>query len=152
MPGAADFERAKKRIEEMAKRAKNLTPVLRVVAEDVRTFVDDRFESKTGPTGASWAPMAESTRRQRGDDASLMIDTARLRQSIAVVVGKSEMRVGTNVEYGAYHQLGAARLPARRFLPFTPDGGALEMAGPAGQLWSGAIESVREYIITGEIA
>lgn len=151
MAGAADFERVKKRIEEMAKRAKNLTPVLRVVAEDVRTFVDDRFESKTDPTGAAWAEMAKSTRRRRGDDANLLIDTARLRQSIAVVVGKTDMRVGTNVEYGAYHQLGASRLPARRFLPFSPDGDELEMAGPAGQLWRGAIDGVREYIVTGKI-
>jgi phage virion morphogenesis protein len=151
MAGAEDFARAKRRIEDMAKRAKDLTPVLRVVGEDVRTFVDDRFETKTDPTGAAWAPMAESTRRQRGDDASLMVDTARLRQSTAVVVARTQMRVGTNVEYGTYHHVGTGRLPSRRSLPFSQSGRELEMAGPAGELWRGAIESVREYIITGEI-
>lgn len=196
MPGAADFERAQKRIEEMKARAKNLRPALMVLAQDLRTFVDDRFATSTAPDGQPWAELSESALRSRARraagpsvrrnalvgplpegvrrttrrawtrsrarramaavfDAKILIDTARLRQSITTKVGRSDLTVGTNVVYAGVHQFGSddGATPPRPFLPFTSAGGrvvAIE-GGPATALWTRIREAVRGYIATGRV-
>lgn len=52
-------------LREVAARLSNMTPVLQVVAADVRTLIDDRFEQTTTPTGQPWAELSEATLMQR---------------------------------------------------------------------------------------
>lgn len=194
----ATAEEVKKRVSDIQARAKNLRPVLTVLAQDLRTFVDDRFATSTGPNGRPWADLSESAlesraRRAAGPsvvrnrligplpegasrtrrrawtrrrseraaaavfNAKPLIDTGRLRQSIATRVGRTELAVGTNVVYGGTHQFGSedGLVPARPFLPFSSSatGSSVEpvTTGPAQQLWDRIRESVRAFILTGQI-
>lgn len=179
MAGADDFLRTKRQFEEIARRLQNLRPVLTVAAEDVRTFVDDRFDTATAPDGTEWADLAPSTllsramkgtrkrkggkRRRRSIEAlhnaigavKPLVDTGRLRSSIAVRVDRTGLTVGSNVEYAEYQQLGTREgLKARRFLPFVEKSEGeyvLDTSGPAGELWKDVTKMVREYVATGRI-
>lgn len=148
MSGGDDFRAVATRLRQMAERSADPSPVLRVQAEDVRSFIDDRFASSTDPQGTAWAPFAQPPSAARGgSSAKLLVDTARLRQSIAVPVARNVMRVGTNVVYAGPQN---AR---RRFLPFIASGAswALDRVGSAGALWDGVFSAVEEYIRTGRV-
>lgn len=141
-------------LEAIAARLRDLTPITSVVAADVMTFVDDRFASGTDPSGTGWAPLAESTVRQRrGTVANPLIDTGRLRGSIFGRGERAGLRFGTNVPYAAPHQLGTRRMPRRAFLPVDSAGSAFSLStgGLAGQFWAEARERIRRFIRTGEV-
>lgn len=58
-------------LREVAARLANMTPILEVVAADVRTIIDDRFENLNTPSGQPWAELSEAAlmaraRRVRG--------------------------------------------------------------------------------------
>lgn len=178
MAASDDFKSAAQRMEEIAKRLKNLKPVLTVAAEDLRKFVDNRFESSSAPDGEEWQDLSPTTimrRAQRGKrrgkngrrrklstqalhnaigNVKPLVDTGRLRQSITTRVDNGSVYVGTNTAYAAVHQWGGAEIPARPFLPFVKAGEnqyTIDMSGPAGALWTDIIAMVREYIATGQI-
>lgn len=135
-------------------RAADLQPVLAIIAEDTRTLIDDGFVGAISPSGASWQRLAPSTvRRRRRGSFKPLIDTGRLRGSIGTSVGARSLSVGTNVQYGAFHQIGTSKIPARPFLPFEEVGGEweLERRGPAGRHWLEAEDTIRRYIETGEL-
>jgi phage gpG-like protein len=67
----------------------------------------NHFAEQAGPEGP-WPPT------RRGGTA--LVDTGRLRGSITHAVFPDEVRVGTNVHYGKYHQMGTSRIPRRMFL------------------------------------
>lgn len=171
MAGADDFARAKKELEEMAARLKNPKPVLTVAAQDLTTFVDDRFETSTGPDGSEWKELDPRTvaarrgqtrktksgkRKKRTDAGSvqILVDTGRLRQSIATKIEGNTLTVGTNVEYAGVHQFGGEDVPARPYLPVVETGEgqyAPEARGPAGKLWADLQAMFHEYVTTGKI-
>lgn len=62
----------------------------------------DRFDRETAPNGAKWTP----SMRAEVEGGKTLTDTGRLKSSIAYESNASEIRVGTNVIYGAIHQLG----------------------------------------------
>lgn len=78
-----------------------------------------RFESGRGPDDMPWTP----SRRATAQGGQTLVDSARLRDSITHRADADEVEVGTNVVYGAIHQLGSADdgsaprgIPARPFL------------------------------------
>ncbi|AKF08886.1 phage virion morphogenesis protein [Sandaracinus amylolyticus] len=141
-------------VRSAAERARDLSPILRVIAEDTKTLVDDSFDQSRSPSGAPFAPLAPATKaRRRKGSSKPLVDTGRLRNSVSASAAGNLLSVGTNVVYGATHQYGSKRVPARPFLPFAGDPAApvLEMSGPAGDHWRAVAEQIREYIITGRI-
>ncbi|KTE24459.1 MULTISPECIES: phage virion morphogenesis protein [unclassified Sphingopyxis] len=62
----------------------------------------DRFDRETAPSGARWP----KSMRAEVEGGKTLTDTARLKGSIAYESNATEIRVGTNVIYGAIHQLG----------------------------------------------
>lgn len=88
--------------------------------------VNSNFESEGRPS--PWAPLKPSTleMRTRGGVAVLQ-DSGRLKRSITMRLGEGEVSVGTNVQYGKYHQFGVLKtggkfpgktIPQRQFLMF----------------------------------
>lgn len=76
------------------------------------------FQTETGPDG-KWQPLSPRTaakrtgRRRRGSD-HILRDTTRLYRSITGESSDTEAAVGTNLIYGAIHQLGGeVKIPAR---------------------------------------
>jgi phage virion morphogenesis protein len=140
-------------LEAMAARLRDLRPVMAVVAADTMTLIDDSFAGSRAPDGSPWAPLAESTLRQRrGTTATTLVDTGRLRSSMFARGQATGIEFGTNVSYAAPHQTGARRMPRRAFLPIDGSGPyTLTATGPAGTHWQRARESIRRYIRTGEV-
>ncbi len=139
-------------LDDLQGRMNDMRPVMEVVGEDIKTFVDDRFETSTDPTGAPWAPLKpETVKRRRGSDARPLIDTSNLRNSIAARPGARSVSVGTVVPYAATHQFGSKHTPQRRFLPFTPDGTAWETRGASGEELTLIMNTIALYLTEGRI-
>lgn len=153
--GADEAARA---VEAMAERMRNLGPVLRVVASDTATLIDDSFRQLRGPDGTMWDALAPSTvaRRRRGEDGARsnvpLNDSGTLRRSVYSTSDDQAIRFGTNVPYARYHQEGTGRIPQRAFLPAETTGvPRLIESGPAGTHWRRASASIAHYIATGQV-
>jgi len=170
------IDETKRRLEEAQARARDLTPVLLVAAQDTRTLIDDAFAGGHTPEGQAWAPLSPRTlARRRGGSGNPLIDTARLRNSIQATAQGQALSFGTNVGYAAPQQFGftrsgtlkrrsysprreagspwSATVPGRAFLPVNSAGGGytLMTGGMAGQHWRRVREMVKRYIATGEV-
>jgi len=89
-----------------------------VFAEQVKTLVNDCFEKATAPDGSPWPPLAESTLvRRRRRSSRPLLDTGRLRASLAVTHDANGVYVATPVIYAAAHNYGYRAIPQRQFLP-----------------------------------
>lgn len=134
MPGA---EEAAAQLRAMSERLRDMSPLTRAIAADLRTFIDDRFRTGTDPDGRPWRPLSQTTidRRRRGrgrGSPQPLLDTGRLRGSITAVGTDRAVVFGTNVVYAPTHQFGRsdnlmfgrtpAPIPARPFLPISDDG------------------------------
>lgn len=94
--------------------------IMAAAGEDLIDGIQELFA--TAGNGA-WPPLAESTlRRRRGSEAQILVDTGRMRASIAsgsdaVRSGPAWVEVGTDVEYAVYHVSAAPRrvIPLRNF-------------------------------------
>lgn len=94
----------------------NLTPVMKGIGRVLKSNVQLGFKLSRSPAGAPWKPL----KVRKGKP---LRDTGILRNSIDYSAGKTEVEIGTNVDYAPYHQfgtkskLGNPHIPARPFLP-----------------------------------
>lgn len=107
-----------------------LSPALLAqMSDEVGALVEDQTkrriaDDKTAPDGTPWAPWsarhaARITKRNQITARSLLVGEGDLLGSIQNLVTGTEIRVGTNLEYGAVHQFGSADgggIPARPYL------------------------------------
>lgn len=150
---------AMRNLRDLAARLRDLSPVLRVAGEELRTLSSDSFRRSREPGGAPWRPLAASTiaRRRRGSSKPLL-DTGLLANSITYRATRSGVTLGTSVPYAAPHQLGAqgagrsrrVRIPARPFLPFD-EAGQYTDRGPAAAVMRRIERMVAAYITTGRV-
>ena len=93
----------------------NADNVLHGIGATLKDSTRDRLATgKTAPDGTPWARLAPKTLQRKGGD--ILIDTGQLHQSIAYDVAGDTLFVGTSKAYGAYHQFGTSKMPARPFL------------------------------------
>jgi phage virion morphogenesis protein len=124
-------------------RVADLRPVFDELGAGLVAGTLDRFERQEGPDGKPWRELADATlirraggmrafrkgsnRRTKAVErlagAQILIDSGRLMRSITHRAGRDRVEVGTNLVYGAIHQLGgkagrnrAATIPARPYL------------------------------------
>lgn len=133
-------EEVKRLFNRLSARVKDLTPAMKEIGEIVRSSVVKNFVSGGRPQ--RWKPNAAATimrgisRRQFTKKGALssgasrklskgkvLIDTARLQNSITAKAGTDRAEIGTNVEYARIHQLGGkagrgrkVTIPARPYL------------------------------------
>lgn len=95
--------------------------ILANIGRSLRTSTLERFRTETDPDGEAWIP---SIRRREGSPRPTLTLSSRLRDSIATKATDHEVRIGTNVRYGAIHQFGGTIKPkSARALQFTlPNG------------------------------
>lgn len=142
---------------EVEERSRDLTPVMAVLAEDMKTLIDDAFEAEAGPDGKLWQPLKASTlARRRGTSAKILTDTGVLRNSINARASATAIRFGTNVPYAGAHQFGVSErnLVARPFFPIRESGGKFvpQRDGlDAREFYDRALRMIADYIETGEI-
>lgn len=88
---------------------RDLSPAMRVVAEDFVTAVSDRYDN--GGDG-EWPPLAESTlraRRKHGAGAQILMDTGRAAASTHSDFGPDFAEAATEVGYMVFHTSEEAR-------------------------------------------
>ncbi|RLG91053.1 MAG: phage virion morphogenesis protein [Candidatus Hecatellales archaeon] len=121
-----DTKEIRKLLKKGQSTLKNLSPIMRDVAQLMRVSVEKNFEAegrdKTGATH-TWAPLAKSTQKRRAkykgeaNKAHPILEmTGRLKQSINTAHGRDYAQVYTGVRYGVYHQTGTRKMPARPFM------------------------------------
>lgn len=82
----------------------------RKLAEEALELAHDGFDRSISPYGVRW----KNPRRRRGLP---LLDTGRLRASIAPVWNARSFELNTNVIYAATHEFGRDNIPQRQFLP-----------------------------------
>lgn len=144
-------------LEAVRARFNDRTPVHKVVAERIRKFVDDRFDTSTDPRGNKWDELKpETVKRRRKGSSKPLVDTTHLRGNIHADAFPDVVKWGTNVIYAGTHQWGHEEggIAARGFLPVEKTGSntyARIETGPAGVLWAKCEEDVDRYIKTGKL-
>lgn len=139
-----------RKLQDVGARAKSLRPALEAGANDIKTLIDNAFYFSRDPeTGKPWRDIEQSTkdRRPQGDGGGVhkpLMDTGRLRQSIATKADARSIRFGTNVKYGPYHQYGTKHIPQRRFIPESFN------AGPAQKTAQKIVRRILNYLVHGK--
>jgi phage virion morphogenesis protein len=125
--GAPEIAR---RLDALLRVAGNRTPTIRKIGAAILFSTQRRFEREQAPDGTPWRPLAPATlaARGRGGTPQILRDSGRLYASLTYRATNDEAAVGTNVVYGAIHQLGGragrggkAAIPARPFLGLSAD-------------------------------
>ena len=108
-------------LQRLGERAANLGPAFREMGEGVKADAQQRFKASQDPYGKPWQRLKAATiaarRKGKGDgQAKPLLDTGRLRNSIASQAGANSVQVGTNLAYAAIHQFGGVINFAQRSL------------------------------------
>lgn len=114
---------ASRHLTELAKRGEDPRPAFRQVVEDVRGAEADWFGS--GGAG-TWPPLAASTleaKARAGYPSSALVATGALQRSLTIKRGKGavrsiskrQLRFGTKLYYGRFHDTGKGS-PRRRVM------------------------------------
>lgn len=114
-----------------------LQRLLNAIGQDMESRIERRFDSKTDPSGAPWAPLAESTKERYGKAdkgkkrGTLLERSGDMRdklsyqlESDAVLIGSSAV-TDKGVGYPTFHEFGTNRMPRRGFLMEDPESGEL---------------------------
>jgi phage virion morphogenesis protein len=99
-----DDQQVRQMLERLQQRMGDLSPVMRVIGEIVRTSVVKNFESGGRPR---W-PVSKRAAQQGGQT---LIKSSRLMKSITWKASRDSVAIGTNVLYAAIHQLGGKTGP-----------------------------------------
>lgn len=89
--------------------------------------VSTRFETRTDPAGASWAPWAPSTVAAYPDNGNrrLLDRYGDMLASLSHDADANSVRVGFGQSYAAFHEWGTIHMPRRGLLFADPDLGTL---------------------------
>lgn len=97
----------------------NLTPLMQDIGTALSANAQERFLNKQSPDGSYWANLLPSTQQQKGNN-NILVQGGQLRQ-ITYNAYANYVEVGTEQDYGKYHQFGAANMVARPFLGISDD-------------------------------
>lgn len=102
------------RLDQISGKLSNLQPAMNEIGMAVEQLVLLGFVDSRDPYGKFWNPI-----KPRKDGSSVPLrDTGRLMGSITHNADKNSVRIGTNVFYAPFHQLGTKRgITPRKFLP-----------------------------------
>ena len=124
----------------MQARMRDLTPILKHIANDVLVVADDSFVTETSPSGKRWKPLAPSTiAKRKGRGRGILHLTGKLRGGMrATVLPGNRIRITNLAGYLDPHQRGdqkrrPPRPPQRAVLPFHALGGGTYSAMTSGR-------------------
>lgn len=111
-------------------RLDDMTPLMESIGQEFETLVSSRFETFTDPSGASWAPWAESTKANYPDDANgrLLDRYGDMLRSLARQATSRSVTVGFGQPHAAYHEFRTKHMPRRGLLFDDPEVGTLGQA------------------------
>ena len=120
----APVRRALQRLQDSGTRLK---PALEDIGEAMRLSTEERFSREEDPDGRPWKPLNKKYRKRK-KHPKILTESTNLRGRIDFETTPDGVRIGTNVIYGAIHQLGgqagrnkSATIPARPYLGVSAD-------------------------------
>ena len=150
-PGGKSPDKAARAWGAMMRRSENLTPAMKVGAESIQRLIQKTFQTSASPTGEKWDDLDPETIKRRRKKSNIpLVDTGKLRLSMATSYGARTITFGTNTKYAGFQQFGTRRIPARPFMPITAQG-ELTMAGPAKIVFDRISRQVGSYIVNGKL-
>ena len=107
--------------------AVNMQPVMNVIGQDIRGFIDMGFRDLKSPDGINWAALSPVTIERRTNNSDVPLnDTGVLKNSFTVNATNNSVEVGTNAKQAAMMNFGGTKaqfphlwgdIPARPFMP-----------------------------------
>ena len=145
------------KLKGMKERLADLSPVTKVIAQDLDLLIKDSFDRQQAPNGSPWQPLEASTiRRRRGTVIQILRDTSRLYNSTFAIGHEKGVTFGAAVVYAMRHQFGFTNLPwwtpARPYLPVDSVGGGQVRwmdGGPAKTFREAALAALSRYVREG---
>ncbi len=117
-----DDQPVRRALQRMEDSGADLRPALVDIGEALLLSTEERFSNQVDPDGRPWKPLSPQYRKRK-KHPKILTETTNLRGRIHSVVSPGRVEIGTNVVYGAIHQLGgqagrnrAATIPARPYL------------------------------------
>jgi phage gpG-like protein len=114
----AQLAAAERRLEGFARAMSDLTPANREASIALYGFTIRNFD-RQGAMQGGWAPLAESTVRQKqriGKEVPLVRSGA-LRSGFTSFYSRDNAGVGNELSYSRFHHEGTSRMPQRTLLP-----------------------------------
>ena len=150
-PGRSPQELARK-LSAMVKRTQDMTPAMKVGAESIQRLIQKTFQTSASPTGEKWEDLDPETIKRRRKKSNIpLVDTGKLRLSMATSYGARTINFGTNTKYAGFQQFGTRFIPARPFLPVTRSGDLTDDAGPAKLVFDRIAAQVGSFIVNGRL-
>ncbi len=114
-------------LEQLYRGMGDLTPVMQDIGIALESRISGRFESRSDPSGRSWAPWAQSTVDSYPEDGNrqLLDRYGDMLASLSHQADASSVRVGFGQPYAAFHEWGTEHMPRRGLLFADPDAGTL---------------------------
>ena len=81
------------------------SPAMQAIAGLLESRTAENFAMQSGPTGP-WTPLKNAPRNKKRTSAKILVDSARLKNSITSQFTANSAMVGTNVIYAAIHHNG----------------------------------------------
>lgn len=116
-------------LSRFADNVKDLSKPFREIVKQFHEIESQQFASEGGRGSGGWAPLAPITREQKareGFPSRILVRTRLLLESLTgknpwsiMDVKPLELRVGTKLEYGRYHQEGTRHMPKRPVIDLT---------------------------------
>ena len=119
-----DDAAVRRTLANLGERARNLAPAFREIGTGIVDEARLGFKESKDPYGTPWQRLKASTiKRRRKGSSQPLLDTGRLRNSIAFRLVGNGVEVGTSVRYAAIHQFGGkagrgrmVTIPQRSFI------------------------------------
>lgn len=110
-----DSRAVQRTLQRLGERARNLAPMFAQIGSGIVDEARLGFRASRDPYGVPWHKLAASTiKRRRKGSSQPLLDTGRLRNSIAWRLVGDGVEVGTNLRYAAIHQFGGTIAHAAR--------------------------------------
>lgn len=94
-----------RKLGQLERKTSGLAPVLKNIGEYKVKATQGLFDKQQDPQGVAWAALSERYKKKKKGN-KILTETRRLRDSIIYAVRNGNLRIGTNVVYGAPHQFG----------------------------------------------
>lgn len=112
-------------LEEKSKQLSDMEPLFDEIGSLLESRVHLRFDMKTDPDGAPWAPWSPRTAAQRARQGrgTLLEFSGRMRDSLAYEAFDDRVEIGFGVDYASVHEFGSRKrgIPARHMLLATDE-------------------------------
>lgn len=109
-----DLDRLVAALDDLATRAPDR--MLRAMSRAGDDLIREGFDRSRAPSGVAWKPLRAPRSRRRPGRRPL-VDTGQLRAWASHAMVSGTTATWDAPGYGAFHQLGTSRIPARPFLP-----------------------------------